>query len=86
MHTRTITATELKNRVSEVLNTVYFTDSETIIEKYGKPIAKVVPFKEHKRSKENIRKALDVTFGSLPDFPDVTKFRRSGRRKIPPLF
>lgn len=84
--TTVISATELKNRVSEVLNNVYFTGNETVIEKYGKPIVKIIPVKEHKRSREEIRRALDATFGSLPDFPDVTKFRRSGRRKIPPLF
>ena len=84
--TTVISATELKNKVSEVLNNIYFTGNETIVEKYGKPIVKIIPIKEHKRSREEIREALDATFGSLPDFPDVTKFRRSGRRKIPPLF
>lgn len=81
-----VSATELKNRVSEILNVVYFTGNEAIVEKYGKPIVRIIPVKEHKRSREEIRKVLDATFGSLPDFPDVTKFRRSGRRKIPPLF
>ena len=84
--TTVISATELKNKVSEILNMVYFSGTETIVEKYGKPIVKIIPIKEHKRSREEIRKALDATFGSLPDFPDVTKFRRSGRRKVPPLF
>lgn len=85
--TTVISATELKNKVSEVLNNVYFTGNETVIEKYGRPFVKITPIeREHKRSREEIRKALDATFGSLPDFPDVTKFRRSGRRKIPPLF
>lgn len=85
--TTVISATELKNKVSEVLNNVYFTGNETIIEKYGRPFVKIIPFgRKHKRSREELRKVLDATFGSLPDFPDVTKFRRSGRRKIPSLF
>ena len=79
-----ISATELKNKVSEVLNNIYFTGNETIVEKYGKPIAKIVPV--DKRSKESISEVIDRYFGALPDFPDVTKFRRSRRRKIPPLF
>lgn len=83
--TTVISATELKNKVSEVLNNVYFTGNETVIEKYGRPIVKIIPVREIKRSREEIRKVLEATFGSLPDFPDVTKFRRSGRRKIPPL-
>ncbi|MBI4319882.1 MAG: AbrB/MazE/SpoVT family DNA-binding domain-containing protein [Chloroflexi bacterium] len=30
----------------------------------------------------DIKKALDATFGILPDFPDVTEVRLSRRRKI----
>ena len=69
--TTVISATELKNKVSEVLNNVYFTGNETVIEKYGKPIARIIPVREVKKSREEIRKVLDATFGSLPDFPDV---------------
>lgn len=81
----TISATELKNKVSEVLNEIYFTGNETIVEKHGKPLVKIIPIRKRKRNKAEIKRVLDATFGSLPDFPDVTKFRRSGRRKIPPL-
>lgn len=79
----TISATELKNNVSEILNNVYFTGNETVIERYGKPIAKIVP--ANKKTKENISEVIDRYFGAMPDFPEVTKFRRSGRRKTPPL-
>lgn len=76
-------ATELKNRVSEVLNDVAFGGNVAVIERYGKPVAKVVPIKENKSlSREETRKALDVTFGSIPDFPDVTKFRRSRKKSF----
>lgn len=80
--TTIISATDLKNRVSEVLNTVYFNGTETIVEKHGKPIARIVPIndKAKKMSKKDIKRALDETFGILPDFPDVTKFRRSRRK------
>lgn len=78
-----ISATELKNRVSEVLNEVAFNGDVAVIERYGKPIAKIVPIEDSaKKGKEEIRKALDSTFGSLPDFPDVTKFRRSRKRSF----
>lgn len=81
--TTVISATELKNRVSEVLNEVAFKGSIAIIERYGKPVAKMAPVdKKSIMSKEEIRKALDATFGSLPDFPDVTKFRRSRRKSF----
>ncbi len=80
--TTVISATELKNRVSEVLNTVYFKGTETVVEKYGKPIVKIIPIndKAKKMSKKDIKRVLDETFGILPNFPDVTKFRRSRRK------
>lgn len=81
----TISATKLKNKLAEVLNSAYYNKTVTIVEKHGKPIAEIIPIREYKRSREEIKRVLDETFGSLPDFPDVTKFRRSGRRKIPPL-
>ncbi len=44
--TTIISATELKNKVSEVLNDVAFKGNVTVIERYGKPIAKIVPTEE----------------------------------------
>ena len=79
---RTVSATELKNNVSGILNEVIFKGNVAVIERYGKPVAKIVPVEGEKRSREEIRKALDVTFGSLPDFPDVTKFRVSRKRSF----
>lgn len=80
--TTVISATELKNKVSEVLNSVYFTGNETVIEKYGRPIVKIIPVREVKRNREEIRKVLDATFGSIPDFPDVRSFRYFRKRKV----
>lgn len=73
--TTIISATELKNRVSEVLNDVAFKGNVAVIERYGKPIAKIVPA-------ENLDKVLNKYYGALPDFPDVTKFRRSRKKKL----
>jgi len=82
---KTISATELKNKAADVLNHVLFTKSETIIERYGKPIAKITPISRgEKLRKVDIKKVLDRTFGSDPDFPEVTKFRTFGR-KVPKL-
>lgn len=78
----TISATDLKNRISEVLNEVAFKGNVAVIERYGKPIVRIVPVndKAKKMSERDIRKVLDETFGILPDFPDVTKYRRSRRK------
>mgnify|MGYP001582292276 CR=1 FL=1 len=77
-----ISATDLKNRVSDILNDAYFHGKVTVIERYGKPIAEIVPADKSTMDKDNIKKALETTFGILPDFPDVTKFRVSRRRKF----
>ncbi len=73
--TTVISATELKNKISEILNDVAFKGNIAVIERYGKPIAKIVPA-------ENLEKVLNKYFGALPDFPDVTKFRRSRKKKL----
>ncbi len=80
--TTVISATELKNKVSEILNEVAFKGNVAVVERYGKPIVKIVPVndKAKKMSKKDIKRVLDETFGILPDFPDVTKFRRSRRK------
>lgn len=78
-----ISSTKLKSKLSEVLNGVTFKGNVTIIERYGKPVAKIVPV--NTGSKESISEVIDRYFGVLPDFPEVTKFRRSGRRKVQPI-
>ena len=73
----TIPATKLKVNVSDILNKVYFKKESAIIERYGKPIAKIIPYHENEgpMASENIDDMLDSFFGILPDFPDVTKER-----------
>ena len=76
-----VSATELKNKVADVLNEVIFTGSETVIERYGKPVAKITPIRRTFGSRRlDIKRVLDMTFGSDPDFPEVTKFRTFGRK------
>lgn len=79
----TITATELKNRISEVINDVAYRGNVTIVERHGKPLVKIVP--AERKPKEDIKDVINRYFGAMPDFPDVAKSRRSRRRKIPPL-
>lgn len=80
-----VSATELKNKASEILNKVIFANVEMIIERHGKPVAKITPIKgASERHRADIKRVLDETFGSDPDFPEVTKFRTFGR-KVPKL-
>ncbi|MBI2314793.1 type II toxin-antitoxin system Phd/YefM family antitoxin [Candidatus Daviesbacteria bacterium] len=79
----TISATELKNKLSEVLNSVYYSENVAVIEKHGKPIARIVPVEGSKKMmRKDIKRVLDETFGILPDFPDVSSYRRFRSRKI----
>ncbi len=38
--------------------------------------------KPEKRASKDIKRVLDEIFGSMPDFLDVTKYRRFRNRKI----
>ncbi len=73
MHIVNVSASELKNNVSNILNDVYFNKKTAVIKRYGEIIAKIVPIdKENK----GIRSILDKYLGSLPDFPDVSKKKK----------
>ena len=74
LYPKSFTATDLKNSPSEILNLVAYGNYEVIIEKHGVEIAKVVPVTK-KNSKKDYRKIMAKYFGSMPDFPEVHKFR-----------
>jgi prevent-host-death family protein len=80
MNTITIPATKLKGDVSNILDEVYFRGTTAVIERYGKPVAKIVPVETKKKGKNEMKEFLERTFGSIPDFPDVTKMRYSRDR------
>lgn len=75
MNTNYVSATELKRNVSEILNSVYYKKSVTIVEKFGKPIAKIIPIDAKELGSAEIEEVLKSTFGSIPDFPDVKSSR-----------
>lgn len=77
--TNTISATELKNKVADVLNRVVYAKSEMIVLRHGKPIAVISPFKKEKPYTASIKKVLDDTFGAIPDFPEITRGSRSSK-------
>lgn len=79
MHIINISASELKNNVSNILNDVYFNKKIAVVKRYGETIAKIVPVdKENK----DVRSVLDKYFGALPNFPDITKERNFRKRNI----
>ncbi len=82
MSTRYISATDLKNNTSEILNSVYYEKSEAVIERHGKIVAVISPPKIGKKTEKDYKAIADKYFGIMPDFPDVTKYRVNTKRKI----
>lgn len=82
MDIKYVSASELKRNSAEILNSVYYKKNTTIVEKFGKPIAKIIPIEEKNLDEKDISETLKKYFGSIPDFPDVTKDRRSRKRSV----
>lgn len=76
-----ISATKLKNNISYILNEIHFKGNVALIERYGKPIAKIVPIRNGE-TVTSLKKALHDSYGILPDFPDVTRSRKSRKKTI----
>lgn len=83
IYPKAFTATELKNNPAEILNLAIYGGYEVMIEKYGEEVAKVIPVKRN-IAKKNYKELLAEFYGSMPDFPDVTKDRKS--RKYVKIF
>ncbi len=79
--TRTVTATELKVKTSEILDDVAFNKTTSLIERNGRLIAKLVPLENYANRENRVRVALKDSFGSIPDFPLVKRYK--SRRPIP---
>ncbi len=79
MHTFNISASELKNNVSNILNDVYFNKKTAVIKRYGEVIARIVPAEKENK---DIKTVLDKYFGVLPGFPNIAKGRTFRKRNI----
>jgi prevent-host-death family protein len=74
----TVSATELKNNTSEILNRVEYGKETVSISKHGKIVADIVPRKEP--APLVVKESFKDFYGALPDFPSVEEIR-SARRK-----
>lgn len=81
MSTTFISATQLKNDTAAIINTVIFNKRSITIEKYGKPVARIVPIVTAIK-KLTLEEALAKTYGSVPDFPEVHLKRTFRKRTI----
>ncbi len=81
MDTFTVTATELKRNPADILNRVAYERKTALVERHGKIIAEISPAKAAiKKGTKDLQAIWDSFGGSMPDFPDVKKFRRNKRR------
>jgi len=69
--TKTVTATELRTKTAEIIDKAFYKGITTLVLKHGKVVAKVVP--AGVKTDAEIQKDLDDTFGSIPDFPKITR-------------
>lgn len=78
MNKMTISASDLKRNISEVLNKVYFNKDIAVVERHGKPIAEITPIEA------SVGKKAPVTtyFGALPELPEVRKERKFSRKIV----
>ncbi len=79
MNTFTVTATELRNNASDILNRVYYEKKIALVERSGKVIVRITP-EDTKASRESFLEVWNRYAGTIPDFPDVKKYRRNKRR------
>ena len=77
MNTTYVSASELKRNSAEILNSVYYKKNITIVEKFGKAIAKIVPIEGKESESESIEDILDSFFGSMPDFPSAKTIKKA---------
>lgn len=80
MKTIYLSATELKRNTAEVLNAVAYRGDVAVIERFGEPVVKITSVSE--RTRLSGTEILNKYFGAAPDFPDVTKLRRSRKRSL----
>lgn len=48
--TKSISANEARTKFGELMNSVYYNGNEVIVERWGRPMVKVVPFDKNKKS------------------------------------
>lgn len=75
MNTFTVTATDLRKHAADILNRVYYEKKTAFVERAGRVIVRMIPGEPFAKS------PLIRSFGAAPNFPDVTKDRRS-RKKL----
>lgn len=72
-----VSASDLKNNTSEILNMVAYGGYEAIVERYGEDFVRILPILNTSKVKKDYKLLLNKYYGSDPDFPEVYKNRLS---------
>lgn len=79
MNTTRVSASDLKFKTSEILNTVAFGGNSIIVERYGTDFVKIVPI-INPVAKKDYKSLINKYYGAIPDFPEVHKLRVNSKK------
>ena len=77
-----VSATQLKRQVAEIINLVYYQKKEVVVQRFGKPVVRIVPEGKDKKEKVRIEDKLKKFFGTAKDLPEPRSTRRLRKRLI----
>lgn len=77
MNISIITATEFRTKAADILNRVMYERKVIQIDRHGKAIAKIIPIDDALAT--TLKERIMMSYGAIPDFPDVKKFRVNKR-------
>jgi len=78
-----VTLSEARARLGELVERELPMKGEIYLVKYNRPVAKLSLVGKRVRGKEwSAKKVIDKYFGAIPDFPDVTRYRRSREKPV----
>lgn len=81
MKNRHLSSTDLKKKTAEILNLVAYGKITAVIERHGEPLVEIRPYKKNKK-KTNLENKLASSFGSIKNFPEVTRKRFFRGKKV----
>ena len=76
-----LSSTELKRNTAEILNLVAYGEAVAIVERYGEPLVKITKAVPSEKG-SNWEKKIKKYFGSIPNFPFLSKTRHFRKRTL----
>lgn len=78
-----VTATELKNNLSDILSKVSYGNTVVSVIKHNKEVARIIPSTDNSDNEEELFEKLDKKYrGSIPDLKQYKRKTKTRRWKI----